>query len=153
MAVEEAQSLLVELGRTLVNGSMCAGLEHEKLTTVDSLGQRVSEPQRGDLVVAAERDLGRCLDMRQLGDHIVVNHRVRLSHEGVERLFRTTAYERGDLVHELRIARVKIRREAPWQDSLNDHFGDAVQSLGGALPASHDRLEESISFGPATVQR
>jgi hypothetical protein len=33
--IQEAQSLLVELGRALVNGSVCAGLEHEKLATID----------------------------------------------------------------------------------------------------------------------
>ena len=74
--IEEAQGLLVELGRALVNGSMCAGREHEKLATIDTLGQRVGEAQRGDLVVATEGDLGRCFDMGQLGNSIVVNHRV-----------------------------------------------------------------------------
>jgi hypothetical protein len=43
VAIQEAQSLLVELGRALVNGSMCAGLEHEKLAAIDTVGQRVSE--------------------------------------------------------------------------------------------------------------
>jgi hypothetical protein len=76
VAIQEAQSLLVELGRALVNGSMCAGLEHEKLAAIDTVGQRVSEAQRGDLVVATESDLGRCFDTGQLGNRIMIDHRV-----------------------------------------------------------------------------
>jgi hypothetical protein len=81
--IQEAQSLLIEFGRALVDRRVRAGLEHQKLATLDSFGQRVGETQRGHLVVAAKSDLGRRFDMRQLGDRIVGDHRVRLAHEGV----------------------------------------------------------------------
>ena len=74
--IQEAQRLLVELGCALVNRSVSAGLEHQKLATIDSAGQRVGESQRGDLVVATEGDLGRCFNTRELGDSIMGDHRV-----------------------------------------------------------------------------
>ena len=60
--IQEAQGLLIELGRALVNRSVGAGLEHHEFAALDAAGQRIGKSQRGDLVVAAEGDLGRGRD-------------------------------------------------------------------------------------------
>jgi hypothetical protein len=111
VTVQEAQGLLIELGYALVDGSVRAGLEHQKFVRLDSICQRVGEAQRGHKVVAAECDLGRGRDTAELGDCIMGDHRVRLAYEGVERLFRPTAHESGELVDIVRLARIKLRRE------------------------------------------
>ena len=78
---------------------------------------------------------------------------VRLTKEGVDRLFRTAAHEGGDLLNIFGLGRVKLRREAEGKDPLDGHLGDAAEALGYGLPISNDGLEKRIALRPAGMQR
>ena len=113
VALEKTQRLLVELGDVLVDGSMRAALEDRQLAPADAVLHRFRETGGGDGVVAAEGDLGRGLDARERGRGIVGDHRIRLAHEGIERLCWTFAHEGGERLDIIRLRRVELRGEAP----------------------------------------
>src|SRR5271156_1589557 len=152
MTVEEVQRLFVELGYAFVNGGMRAGLENYEFAPLDGTLHWVGETGRAHDVVAADGGLGRSLDTGELGDSIMGDHRVRLTHEGIERLLWPAAHESGKLIDVIRLCGVKLRCETEWKNPLDYHFLD-TQALCARLPAFDNDLEEWVGLLPAAMQR
>ena len=118
---------------------MRTGLEDRKFAPLDAVLHRIGEAGRGHVIVAAEGDLGRRLDLRERGQAVVVDHRARLAHERIERLLRPAAHECRKLIDIVRLGRIEFGREAPGKDALDDHLGDAVQPLGDGAASPRPR--------------
>ena len=56
------------------------------------------------------------------GQRVMGDHRVRLAHERIERLLRPAAHEGGELIDIVGLGRIKLGREAPGKDALDDHL-------------------------------
>src|SRR5260370_30510187 len=101
---------------------------------LDAAPERLNEPGRGDNIVAAERDLRRRFDLAELAKRVMGDDGVRLTEEGVDRLFWPAAHEGGKLLEIFGLGRVKLRREAKGKDPPDDHLLYAVDALGDDLP-------------------
>src|SRR5215469_11654825 len=110
---QEVQGPRVELRDVLVDRRVRAALEDDEFRAADRLGERAGEADRGHRVVLAEGDLGGRLDEAERAGHIVREHGVGLTEEGVHRRHRAAADEGGERVDVLRLRRVKLGREAP----------------------------------------
>src|ERR1700722_7955614 len=106
---------------------MRAHLENDELAILDAAPERLNEPGLGDNIVAAERDLRRRFDRAELAKRVMGDDGVRLTKEGVDRLFRPAAHEAGKLLEIFGLGGVKLRREAEGEDPLDDHFLDAAE--------------------------
>ena len=153
MALEDREGLLVEFGGALVDRRVRAGLEHNKFTPlipfVNVSAKRGPHTWSWRPRVICVGALIRASWARASWAITAFNSRIKASSGCVGRL-RTKATT---LAMNSGLPESKLRREAPGQDALDDHFRDAVQALGGALPALNHGFEEGVALGPATVQR
>src|SRR5690242_3256423 len=153
VVLQECQGPAVELLDVLVERCVGAVLEDGDLRAPrDPLGQRFGEAGRAHGIVAAERDEGRRLDHAERVVGVMGQHRPRLAHEGVHRRHRAAAHEVGQRVEVLGPFGVKPGGEAPGEDPLDHHVGDAAQSLRHDPPALDDRPQELVAAVPGAVQ-
>src|ERR1700733_34541 len=101
---------------------MRAHFEDDELAILDAAPERLHEPGRGDNIVAAECDLRRRFDLAELAKRVMGDDGVRLTKEGVDRLFWSAAHEGGKLLEIFGLGGVKLRREAEGEDPLDDLF-------------------------------
>ena len=66
---------------------MRAHLEDDELAILDAAPERPDEASRGDNILSAERDLRRRFDPAELAKRVMGDECVRLTKEGVDRLF------------------------------------------------------------------
>ena len=88
---------------------MRAHLEDDEFAILDAAPERLDEAGRGHNIVAAERDLRRRFDLAELAKRVMGDDRVRLTKEGVDRLFWPAAHEGGELVDIFGLGGVKLR--------------------------------------------
>src|SRR3984957_15200561 len=153
MALEESESLFVELADVLIDRGVRAHFEYGEFAHLDAAPKRLDEAGRSHHIVAAESDVRRRFNLRELADRVMGDDSVGLTEKCVNRLVRTAAHEGCELLDIFGLGRVKLRREAEGKDALDDHLRDAAKRLRDGPPAADDGLQEWVALRPAGVQR